>query len=262
MDVTVTVSEREVKDTKKVSAKPYIGIVVTSDPDSGVEVVEVMENGPSNGVLQEEDVITAADGETVSDSKDLIAAVTEAGVDGTITLTVTRDGQSMDVTIAVGERIEARFESTRVLQRPFVGVVPPVGPRITVPSRVVDDRFASSQFVIADEDGNYQTHRTVAGTVTTVDADAGTFTLQPKDGSVTIDYTINDETVVTMNRTGDIGGLNTTDPTVVMDVDGEVKWIQQGSRVMRFNRGPSVFPGFQWRTPACTGQGRRSTSVA
>ena len=97
--------------------------------------------------------------------------------------------------------------------------------------------------MIADEDGNYQTHRTVAGTVTSVDADAGTFTLQPKDGSATIDYTINDETVITMIRTGDLGQLNTTDPTVVMDVDGEVKWIRQGAPTMRFDRNPSVFPG-------------------
>ena len=253
MDVSVTVGEREVEDSKKVVSKPYIGIYVSPADDDGVEVVKVVEDGPSDGVLEEGDVITAADSETVDDSKDLITAVADAGVGGSITITVTRDDQSMDVTVTVGERAVARFESARVLRRPFVGVAPNVGPRMTLPSRVVDDRFSSSQLVIADEDGNYQTHRTVAGTVTTVDADAGTFTLQPKDGSDTIDYTINDETVVTMNRAGDIGGLNTTDPTVVMDVDGEVKWVQQGSPVMRFNRGPSVFPGLgranrQYRT--------------
>ena len=252
MDVIVTVGEREVEDTKKVVSKPYIGIYVLSADDGGVEVVKVMEDGPSDGVLEEGDAITAADSETVDDSKDLIAAVAEAGVGGTITLTVTRDGQSMDVTVTVGER-EVRFESTRVLRRPFSRVVPRVIPRMIVPSRVVDDRFASSQIVIADKDGNYQTHRTVAGTVTTADADAGTFTLQPKDGSATIDYTINDKTVITMNRTGDIGGLNTTDPTVVMDVDGDVKWVQQGNPPVRFNRGAGALPGFsgssrQYRT--------------
>ena len=244
IDVTVTVGEHKADDTKKVWTKPYIGIVVTSDPDGVVKVVEVMDNGPSNGVLQADDVITAANGEAVSDSKDLINAIVEAGVGGTITLTVTRDDQSMDVTVTVGERTEARFESARVLRRPFTRGVSPVDPGMLMPSRVVDDRFASSRIVVADDDGNYRTHRTVAGTVTTVDADAGTFTLQPKDGSATIDYTINDETVITISRTGDLGQLNTTDPTVVMDVDGEVKWIQQGNPVMRFDRGPSVFPGF------------------
>ena len=252
-DVTVTVGEREAGEKFKVWSKPYIGVVVTPDPDGGVEVVEVMDNGPSNGILQADDVITAANGEAVNDSKDLINAVAKAGVGGSLPLTVTRDGQSMDVTVSVGERTEAMFENTRVLRRPLTrNVFPPV-PRMIVPSRVADDRFASSQFVIADEDGNYQTHRTVAGTVTTVDADARTFTLQPKDGSAAIDYAINDETVISMSRTGDLGQLNTTDPTVVMDVDGEVKWIQQGNPAMRFDRGPSVFPGFsgayrQYRT--------------
>ena len=242
MDVTVTVGERKADDTHKVWSKPYIGIVITSDPDDGVEVAEVMENCPSNGVLQEGDVITAVDSETVNDSKDLIDAIVEAGAGGTITLTVTRDGQSMDMTVTVGQR-EVRFESARVLKRPFKRVVPPTVPRMIVPSRVMDDRFASSQIVIADDDGNYETHRTVAGAVTSVDADAGTFTLQPKDGSAAIDYTINDETVVIMSRTGDLGQLNTTDPTVVMDVDGDVKWVRQGTPTMRFDRGPSVFPG-------------------
>ena len=244
IDVTVTVGEHKADDAKKLWTKPYIGIVVTPDPDGVVEVVEVMDNGPSNGVLQADDVITAANGEAVSDSKDLINAIVEAGVGGTITLTVTRDDQSMDVTITVGERTEARFESARVLRRPFTRGVSPVDPGMLMPSRVVDDRFASSRIVVADDDGNYRTHRTVAGTVTTVDADAGTFTLQPKDGSATIDYTINDDTVITMSRTGDLGQLNTTDPTMVMDVDGEVKWIRQGNPAMRFDRGPRAFPGF------------------
>ena len=242
MDVTVTVGERKADDTHKVWSKPYIGIHVSPAGDGGVEVVKVVEDGPSDGVLEAGDVITAVDSETVNDSKDLIDAIVEAGAGGTITLTVTRDGQSMDVTVTVGQR-EVRFESARVLKRPFKRVVPPTVPRMIVPSRVVDDRFASSQIVIADDDGNYETHRTVAGAVTSVDADAGTFTLQPKDGSATIDYTINDETVVIMSRTGDLGQLNTTDPTVVMDVDGDVKWVRQGAPTMRFDRGHSVFPG-------------------
>ena len=82
IDVTVTVGEHKADDTNKVWTKPYIGIVVTSDPDGVVKVVEVMDNGPSNGVLQADDVITAANGEAVSDSKDLINAIVEAGVGG------------------------------------------------------------------------------------------------------------------------------------------------------------------------------------
>ena len=252
VDVTVTVGEREVEDTKKVGSKPYIGIYVSPADDGGVEVVKVVEDGPSDGVLQEGDVITAADSETVNDSKGLIDAIVEAGVGGDVALTITRDDQSMDVTVTVGER-EVSFQSTRVFRKPFTHSVSPLDRGVFTRPRVVDDRFASSQIVIADDDGNYRTHRTVAGAVTTVDADAGTFTLQPKDGSATIDYTINDETVITMNRTGDIGGLNTTDPTFVMDVDGEVKWVKQVDSDMKLDHERKMFPGFsgayrQYRT--------------
>ena len=252
VDVTVTVGEREVEDTKKVGSKPYIGIYVSPADDGGVEVVKVVEDGPSDGVLQEGDVITAADSETVNDSKGLIDAIVEAGVGGDVALTVTRDDQSMDVTVTVGER-EVSFQSTRVFRKPFTHSVSPLDRGVFTLPRVVDDRFASSQIVIADDDGNYRTHRTVAGAVTTVDADAGTFTLQPKDGSATIDYTINDETVITMNRTGDIGGLNTTDPTFVMDVDGEVKWVKQVDSDMKLDHERKMFPNFsgayrQYRT--------------
>ena len=252
VDVTVTVGEREVEDTKKVGSKPYIGIYVSPADDGGVEVVKVVEDGPSDGVLQEGDVITAADSETVNDSKGLIDAIVEAGVGGDVALTITRDDQSMDVTVTVGER-EVSFQSTRVFRKPFTHSVSPLDRGVFTRPRVVDDRFASSQIVIADDDGNYRTHRTVAGAVTTVDADAGTFTLQPKDGSATIDYTINDETVITMNRTGDIGGLNTTDPTFVMDVDGEVKWVKQVDSDMKLDHERKMFPNFsgayrQYRT--------------
>ena len=252
VDVTVTVGEREVEDTKKVGSKPYIGIYVSPADDGGVEVVKVVEDGPSDGVLQEGDVITAADSETVNDSKGLIDAIVEAGVGGDVALTITRDDQSMDVTVTVGER-EVSFQSTRVFRKPFTHSVSPLDRGVFTRPRVVDDRFASSQIVIADDDGNYRTHRTVAGAVTTVDADAGTFTLQPKDGSATIDYTINDETVITMNRTGDIGGLNTTDPTFVMDLDGEVKWVKQVDPDMKLDHERKMFPGFsgayrQYRT--------------
>ena len=86
------------------SAKPYIGIYIAPNPDGGVKVLKVMEDSPSDGVLQAGDVITAANSETVDGSNDLVDAVAEAGVGGTITLTVTRDGQSVDVTVTVGER--------------------------------------------------------------------------------------------------------------------------------------------------------------
>ena len=94
----------QMAEDEEPSTKPYIGIYIAPDPDGGVMVLKVMEDSPSDGVLQAGDVITAANSETVDGPNDLIGAVAEAGVGGNITLTVTRDGQSMDVTVTVGER--------------------------------------------------------------------------------------------------------------------------------------------------------------
>ena len=85
-----------------------------------------------------------------------------------------------------------------------------------------------TRIVFENEDGEYSTYRAVVGTVSEVDTSAGTFTLDPKDGSDSIDYTIDEDTKVVMNRSGDLGQLNTDDETLVVDVDGEVMLVRQG----------------------------------
>lgn len=85
-----------------------------------------------------------------------------------------------------------------------------------------------TRVVFENEDGEYSTYRAVVGTVSEVDTSAGTFTLDPKDGSDSIDYTIDEDTKVVMIRNGDLGQLNTDDETLVVDVDGEVMLVRQG----------------------------------
>ena len=88
----------QMAEDEEASTKPYIGIYITPNQDGGVKVLKVMKDSPSDGVLQAGDIVTAANSEAVDGPTDLIAAVAAVGVDGTLTLTVTRDGQSMDVT--------------------------------------------------------------------------------------------------------------------------------------------------------------------
>ena len=80
-----------------------------------------------------------------------------------------------------------------------------------------------------ETDDGFKTITGVKGTISKLDATAGTFTLAPKDGSNPISYQISDDTVVGMVHSGDLGGLNTEDETLVVSVDGEVKLVQQGS---------------------------------
>ncbi len=195
-------------------SKPYIGVVIHLPEDGSVKVVKVLPDGPSDGSLEAGDVITAVNGEAVEGVEDLTDAISEAGVGANLTLTVTRDGSEMDVSVTIGEWTKKTYRMGRVFHK----------------AKRSQDRIASRQIVKADDDGNYRTYRTVYGNVTTLDADAGTFTLQPKDGSDAISYSINDDTriYVGKDRVDDLSSLDMDEQTAVMDVDGEVQLVKQG----------------------------------
>ena len=194
-------------------AKPYIGVVIRTLSDGSVKVMKVLEDGPSADVLEVGDVITAVNGEAVDGVDSLTDAIADAGTGESLSLTITREGSEMDVSVTIGEWMKKTYRIGRVFHK----------------SKRSLDRFASRQVVKADDDGNYRTYRTVYGNVTALDADAETFTLQPKDGSDAISYSINDDTqmYVGKDRVDDLSSLDMDEQTVVMDVDGEVKLVKQ-----------------------------------
>ena len=118
------------------------------------------------------------------------------------------------------------------------------------------ERFARGEVVMADENGVYQTYKATVGLVTGIDADAGTFTLQPKDGSALIEYMISDDTKVNLNRAGDLGELNTEDNTLVVDVNGEVKLVHQGEMPLPHMQGKGHGPNIQMHRGQGGQQGR------
>ena len=199
--------------------KPYIGVVIYPLSDGSVKVVKVLEDGPSHGVLEVGDIIAAVNDEAVDGVKDLTNTIAEAGVGGAaLTLTVTRDGSDMDAAVTVGEWTEKAYPERSASHKAARG----------------QDRVSSSRIAIADDDGNYHTYRTVFGNLTALDADAGTFTLQPKDGSDPIEYTINDDTRIFVGKdpVDDLSGLDMSEQTVVMDVDRAVKVVKQSETGM------------------------------
>lgn len=234
--------------------KPYIGIAISPlsparaeelGVDGGAAVTAVLGVGPSNGVLERGDVITSINGQAVNGPQDVIEAVMASSVGDVISVIVTRGDDSLVLSITVGE---TEISKRGVFQR-HAPRMPDLAQGIIQQALQAGDRFARGEAVIADEDGNYQTYRAAAGTVTEVDADAGTFTLQPKDGSDPISYTISDDTRISLNRQGDLGELNTEDNTLVVDVDGEVKLVHQGDLPMpnMLGKGRAIGPGFDIR---------------
>ena len=218
-------------------SEPYIGAAIYELEDGTVKVIRVLGGGPSDGVLMSGDVITAVDGSTVTGTSSLVDAITEAGAGTTLTLTITRDGSSQTADVTVGER-ESSTSSARIRRAtksffPSKTGVPHFGKGRSRSLMGGSGNVVHTRVVFENEDGQYSTYRAVVGTVSEIDASAGTFTLDPKDGSDSIDYTVSDDTKVMMNRSGDLGQLNTDDETLVVDVDGEVMLVRQGQLTKR-----------------------------
>ena len=93
--------------------KPYIGVTVSdvsSESQSyglpqGAAVRSVTENGPAaEAGLQENDIITAVNGETITGSNDLVKLVKASSAGDTLELSIYRQGQTTTLTLTVGEQ--------------------------------------------------------------------------------------------------------------------------------------------------------------
>jgi PDZ domain-containing protein len=121
---------RERMDESKVAAISValdrLGYDVTVEGD-GVEVVSVLEGTPAEGALLTGDIITAVNGTPVSVGTDAVAEITTHAIGDTITLTVTRGEDVIDVSITL-------IEHTQNKGQPMVGFGPAThNPRFLFP---------------------------------------------------------------------------------------------------------------------------------
>ena len=271
------------------SARPYIGVAISETESGAARVVEVLDDGPSKGVLKAGDLITAVEGEAIGGARDLVDAIAEAGDGAALSLTIERDDRAADVSVSVGEMSEdaasqvRRYSYSRTFDLPaddfstkldMLDKLAEMGD-FDFPAKMdidVDafDKFADmdafdfsmkadadmfDKFADVDAfvgfsmmnllgesggvarmektvevaDGEFETHRAVMGTVTAVDADAGTFTLQPIDGSAAITYAVTADTKTFISGAGGIVGLaaDGETPTLAIDVDGVAEMVGQ-----------------------------------
>ncbi|MDA1348874.1 MAG: PDZ domain-containing protein [Chloroflexi bacterium] len=219
-------------DDADVVEKPFLGISVhdlTEEDkarlgvDVGVLVIDVLDDGPSAGLLQRDDVVLAVAGVNVASTHELTNVVADLVPGEDADLSVIRAGQPVNVTVTVGEHPAAprKIFKSHIKKLPG-GFGPALGmlPQIT-------DKLIRAEVVIETDDGP-KTYTALRGTVTRVDIDAGDFDLDPADGSTTTTFTITDETVVSVRRTGDLSGLAVDEQAFVVLVDGEVKMVVQG----------------------------------
>jgi hypothetical protein len=222
--------------------RPFIGVAVHAIGDDeadqlgiagGVRVVRVFEGGPSDGLLLPDDIIVTVGDSDIVDVRDLLDAIKATTVGVTVSITVVRDGDILELAVEVVDRSDidiARQAATRLHFNtgPGGSALSGILGGVMGQLRALEQSFVRAEVVLETDDG-FKTVAAVKGTITELDVPGGSFTLAPKDGSHPIDYQISDDTVIGMVHSGDLGGLNIEDETLVVSVDGEVKLVQQGS---------------------------------
>ena len=97
-------------------AKPYIGVSVTSVSSEtqsyglpkGAAVKAISEDSPAEKAgLQINDIITEANGTTIESSDDLVRLVGDLYNGAELKLTVYRQGETLEITVTVGEKIQS-----------------------------------------------------------------------------------------------------------------------------------------------------------
>ena len=201
--------------------QPFIGIVVETLPqpradelglEGGAVVRRVLDDGPSTGLLEPDDIIIRIDDEPITSAADVIRAVRQATPDQVLTFYLA--GRDDGVMITIGERDTHRgFDRDlaaehRALRGPFEALF---------------DDFVRSEYVTESDEGLVSV-TAVAGNIS-VSPDARTITLTPKDGSGDVEILIPDEdsgnvTIISGGHEVEIGELKTDVNTMVVQVIG------------------------------------------
>ena len=102
-------------------AKPYIGVTVSDVSEEmqsyglpkGAAIEGVVEGSPAEKAgLKTNDIITAVNGEEISGQSELVKYVKAAAVGDKLKLTVYRQGETLELTVTVGEQVQSAIANT------------------------------------------------------------------------------------------------------------------------------------------------------
>jgi len=196
------------------SEQPWLGMHLISGAD-GLTISYVIADSPADGAgLQRGDVITAVDGTAVETPQDFRDALEAKSVGDTMTLSISRDGQTLDVSAT----LEAQPEALA----PAIPLLPELE---GIAADELFGHFQGGQFNYTDASGNAVTVVVEAGTVASVDADTGTLTVSLNAGGSKT-YTVEDGDLI--GRGGDLSDLEEGDNVTVMTVNGDVRAVLAG----------------------------------
>jgi membrane-associated protease RseP (regulator of RpoE activity) len=196
------------------TGQPWLGIQVKRTAD-GPTIAAVIADSPADKAgLQRGDVITAVNGTSVSDVPALLSAIKDLKVGDSITLSITRDGNAQEITAT----LEAR-------PAPLAGTNPVLPELSGIPLDQIFSHIQGGSFTFTDADGKSHTASIDLGTVSAVDANAKTVTVDLNSGGSKT-YTIGEGVV---SFPADLTKFASGDKVAVVSVDGNLRAIATGA---------------------------------
>ena len=106
-------------------SKPYVGVSVSDVNQqtqlygipAGAAVQSVSDDSPAaKAGLQAGDVITSVNGTAITGSSDLVSLVSASAIGDTLTMTVYRQGSTLELTVTVGEQVQSALANEQTQQ--------------------------------------------------------------------------------------------------------------------------------------------------
>lgn len=191
----------------------YLGVQVTQTAD-GPTIGAVIAGSPAeNAGLQRGDVIKAMDGTSVSDVQAVRNALTGKNPGDKVTVSITRNGNAQDLTVTLEAPPTPLAEANPVL------------PELSgIPSDQLFSHLMGGSFQFTDQNDKSHTVSVDLGTVTAVDANAKTVSVDLNSGGPK-QYTISgDVTAVPSDLTKFANG----DHVAIVSVDGNLRVVLEG----------------------------------
>ncbi len=217
----------EEEDGDQSHARQFVGISIgpLSDEErvekgvtGGAVVRHVLPGSPAADKLHSGDMVTSIGDLTISGPDDVVEVVRGSEIGAILNFNVVRGGETARVDVEVGERPDEAFA--------LKGGLPDRLHELVAHLHELASKFVRLDFVMETDEG-FETVSVVTGLVTDLDVPNRTFNLVPRDGSDAVSVQVSDTTTVGLLREGDIGGLNTTDKTLVVKIGDDVILVVQ-----------------------------------
>jgi membrane-associated protease RseP (regulator of RpoE activity) len=226
--------------------KVWLGAQIVRTPD-GPTISGVIAGSPADKAgLQRGDVIKAVDGTSISDVAGLRGALNNKNPGDTVKLSITRSGTAQDITVT----LEAPPQPLPGLPS-FATALPELS---GIPADQLFSHLLGGSFQFKDKDGNTHTASADLGTVTAVDTNAKTISVDLNAGGSKT-YSITGDVVVLPS---DLTKFQKGDHVVGVSIDSNLRAVlkAQGRLLPFFGAGKRAGPFHSGFGMGMTGQNR------